>query len=158
AERDAYLLAGADPDLLAARCGAGQLERPGAGAGNGRAGVVDEDELLFDHLAREEVVVLAREAPGFAAEVGQQRTVVAKEGLRRRGRAPVGAPEVQAHLPLPRSDVVGAEARLLEVLPIGLQLFPLPARPGPGLPEGRVLPRGVGGQTPGAVGPPVVGE
>ena len=54
---------------------------------HGLAGVVDDDELLLDRLARPEVVVLAREVAWLAADVGQQRPVVAEQGLRRRPSA-----------------------------------------------------------------------
>src|SRR5262249_51766250 len=42
--------------------------------------------------------------------------------------------------------------------PVHLQLLPTPAHAPAELPERRVLPRGVGREPPGAVGPPVVGE
>ena len=53
-------------------------------AGHRLAGVVDDDDLLLDRLARQEVVVLAGEARRLAADVGQQRPVVADQGLRPR--------------------------------------------------------------------------
>src|SRR5439155_20344263 len=59
---------------------------------------------------------------------------------------------------LPRLNVIRAEPRLLEALPVHFQILPPPLGAGSRLPERRVLPRRVGGETPGAVGAPVVGQ
>ena len=88
---------GRHADLLAARHSLGQAERPFALGGNGLAGVVDDDDLFLDRFARQEVVVLAGEAGRLAADVGQQRPVVADQRLRRGRGDPVRALEGQVH-------------------------------------------------------------
>src|SRR5262249_17981712 len=69
---------------------------------------------------------------------------------------PVGALEVRAHLPLLPLGVVGTEPGLLQALPVHLELFAHPVHAVAQPPEDRGFPRRVGGQSPGAVGAPVV--
>ena len=77
--------AAAAPDCCAAP------ERPLAVASHRFAGIVDDDDLLLDGLAGSEVVILAGEVFGLAADVGQQRPVVAQQGLPVGRRHPVRA-------------------------------------------------------------------
>src|SRR5262245_32211547 len=64
-QRDAFLLADANGDLLFASGGPGQTQRPLALARNGLAGIVNDDELFFDRFAGKEGMVLAREVAGL---------------------------------------------------------------------------------------------
>src|SRR5262249_50206963 len=158
AQQDAFLIACGNGDRLAAGDGSWQAQRPLTLAGDGLPRVVDEDQLLLDHLAGLEVVVLAREAARLAAEVGQQRAIVADERLRRGRRHPVRPLQVGTHLPLLSLSVVRTEARLLEVLPVHLEILASPLHALAQFPEGLVFPRRVRGQPPGAMGAPVVGD
>ena len=106
----------------------------------------------------QEVVVLAGEAGGLAADVGQQRQVVAEQGLRGGRGDPVGALVGQVHPLVPLLDVVRAEARPLQVLPVDLEVLAAPVDAVAQLPEVAVFPGRVGRHAPGAEGAPVVGQ
>ena len=53
------------------------------------AGVVDDDELFLDRFARKEIVVFAGEPVRLAAEVSEQRPVVADQSMCRGGGYPI---------------------------------------------------------------------
>ena len=80
------------PVAIVAFCaahGSGQpAERPPAVGSHRLPRVVDDDDLLLDRFARVEIVVLAGEGRGLAGDVGQQRPVVAQDGLPVGRRAP----------------------------------------------------------------------
>ena len=78
---DAYLLTRWHVDFLAAGSAPGKSSDQRQSAVTVCAGIVDDDELLLDRLARIDVVLLAGEVRGRAADVGQQRPIVAQQGL-----------------------------------------------------------------------------
>jgi hypothetical protein len=112
-QRNSLLLPRRHSEFLPAGDWPGQAERPLTIARHGFAGVIDDDELFLDGLARQEVVVLAREGPRFAADIAQQRLVVADKGLRCDRGNPVRVLESQVHPFVSAFDVVGAESRFL---------------------------------------------
>src|SRR5206468_464638 len=75
AQRNTLLIAGLQAHRLAAGDDLGQSEGPTAFAGDGLARVVHDDELFLEGFAGKEIVVLAGDLPGLAADIGQQRNV-----------------------------------------------------------------------------------
>src|SRR5262249_14697207 len=136
----------------------GQVQRPLAFTRDRLARIVEEDELLLEPLAGEEVMSLARETPGLAADVGQQRAVIADQGPGGGCRDPVRPLEVHGRMPLPARSVVRTEPRLLQGLPVHLELLAPPVRAGAEFPEDRVFPGGGRGHPPGTLGAPVIGD
>ena len=73
-----FLLARGDSDFFAAGHGLRQAQRPPAFARHRFAGVVDDDDLLLDRFASEEVVVFAGEPRRLATDVSEQRLIVSQ--------------------------------------------------------------------------------
>src|SRR5581483_5229615 len=119
---------------------------------------VDDDALLGNRLAGKEAVVLAGEAIGLAANIGQERPVIAQQCLRRRGRLPVRALAIGNQLPFTALRVIWTESRPLQVLPVHREFSAPSVRAVAELPEGGVLPRGIRADPPGTEGTPVVRE
>ena len=154
---DPQLLAGFDPPGMSPTGRLWQGPRPGAFATHRNTGIVDQDDLLLDLFARQEVVVLAGELIRFAPEVCQQRPVVAQHGFRGRRGDPVGRVVGQVHALVSFLDVVRTKARPLQVLPVRRQLdASIAVHAGTQLPKHVMLPRRDRGHAPAAKGPPVV--
>jgi hypothetical protein len=114
--------------------------------------------LLFDRLTCKEIVIVASEAVGPAGDVRQQRAVVAQQSQARGHRLPVGQLEGQIHALEALADVVGAESRPLQVLPVDLEFLPAFVDAVAEPPEVAVFPGRIGRDAPSAKGPPVVGR
>ena len=153
-----FLFARPHRDFLVARRRPSQIQRPCTFAFHGFTGIVDDDELLVDRFARQEIVVLAGEGPGLAAEVCQERLVVAKQRLRCGGRNPVRHLEVRAHRPLLPVGIVRDESGPLQFVPVHLEVLAALVHAVAQLPEHVVFPRRVSRDTPAPKGSPVVGD
>src|SRR5262249_15607282 len=138
--------------------GFGQGEPPFTFALDAFPGIIDDDELLFHGLARQIIVVLARETIRAAGDVSEQRTVVSQERLRRLSRDPIRALEGQVHAFVALLEVIRAESGSLQVLPVNHQFAAPLIYAIPQFPEMLMLPRGDGRHFPGPKGTPIVGE
>ncbi|MHC4633105.1 MAG: hypothetical protein ACYS9C_17820, partial [Planctomycetota bacterium] len=101
-------------------------------------------------------MVFAREGPGLAGDVGQQRPVIANQGLRCNRGNPIRMLEGQIHAFISLFDVVRTESRPLQVFPVNLELLTAlvdAVAQGPIVPVG---PRGVRRHSPRAKSAPVV--
>ncbi len=149
------MLAGRHTNFLAT---SERAKLPLASARDRLAGVVEDDDLLLDRLARTEDVILAGEPVGLAGDVGQQRPVVAQQGLAVGRRDPVRAIEGHVHAFVSLIDVVRAEARPLELVPVHGQLAAAAIDAVAQAPEVAEFPGRGRGDAPGAERPQVVGK
>ena len=134
----------------------GQLERPLTIARQGLAGIIDHDELFFDRLARQEIMVLAREGFRLAADIRQKRPVIADQCLPRDRCRPVRAIEGQVYPFVSLLDIVRAESRPLQVVPVHPEPFAALVNAVAQNPVVPMRPRRDGRHAPGAKCPPVV--
>ncbi len=158
-QRDALLLARRNVERLVAVHRQRQIERPGAIASGGDPRVVDDDDLLLDGLPRQEIMFLGGEVRRLAGNIGQQRPVVADQGLTGLGGNPVAALQgrVDGRV-VAGGNAIGAQAGLLQVVPIDRKVADLRLDAAAGFPKNRVAPGVPRRDAQAAEGPPVVGD
>ena len=156
-QREARLIAGGDDEMFGCANRRREVGGPGGVARNGLAGIINDNELLFDGFAGVEGVVLDGEVFQFAGDPGQQRHVVAEQGHGGGRGNPVGALVSQIEAGVGVVDKIGTETGLLEVIPIHGQILAAVLEAVAQFPKTVVLPGRIGGEAPGAESAPVVG-